>query len=390
MESLKDKACIAGVGESTFSRGSGKTELQLMLEASAKALDDAGLKPHDIDGIVGPPLGASAEHFAANLGIEDLRYSAYVQMGGASPVVALQSAAMAVAFGVANCVLVPCGWNGYSVMRVSAGGQDGSGSAPPGPLAATIGAYYLPYGAVAPVQWYAWLATRHMKLYGTPFETMGTIAVASRRHAQLNPQAYMRGRPLTMEDYLKARWVSYPFRLYDCCLETDAAGAVIVTSPERARNLRRPPVYISGVAEGHPYPADDIPARPDPFVIGLTFAAPKAFQMAGVKPADLDFAEIYDCFTYVVMLQIEALGLCQRGEVKDFVASERIGLGGAMPINTHGGLHSEAHVWGINHIVEATRQLRHDCGERQVKDAEVGLVTGWGDFGDGGLAILRR
>jgi acetyl-CoA acetyltransferase len=390
MESLKDKACIVGVGESTFTRCSGKTELQLMLEASARALDDAGLRPHDIDGIVGPPLGASAEHFAANLGIEDLRYSTYVQMGGASPVVALQSAAMAVAFGVAGCVLVPFGWNGYSVMRVSSGGQGGNASAPPNPLSNTIGAYYLPYGAVAPVQWYAWLATRHMKLYGTPFETMGAIAVTSRKHAQLNPRAYMRGRPLTMDDYLKSRWVSYPFRLYDCCLETDAAGAVIVTSSERARDLRRPPVYISGVAEGHPYPADDIPARPDPFVIGLTFAAPKALRMAGVTPADLDFAEIYDCFTYVVMLQIEALGLCKRGEVKDFVTLERIGLGGEFPINTHGGLHSEAHVWGISHIVEATRQLRRECGERQVKDAEVGLVTGWGDFGDGGLAILRR
>jgi 3-oxoacyl-[acyl-carrier-protein] synthase III len=134
MESLKDKACIVGVGESAFTRGSGKTELQLMLEASANALNDAGLRPHDIDGIVGPPLGASAEHFAANLGIENLRYSAYVQMGGASPVVALQSAAMAVALGVAKHVLVPCGWNGYSVMRVSSGGGGGRDSAPPGPL----------------------------------------------------------------------------------------------------------------------------------------------------------------------------------------------------------------------------------------------------------------
>ncbi len=390
MESLKDKACIVGVGESAFTRGSGKTELQLMLEASANALNDAGLRPHDIDGIVGPPLGASAEHFAANLGIENLRYSAYVQMGGASPVVALQSAAMAVALGVAKHVLVPCGWNGYSVMRVSSGGGGGRDSAPPGPLGGTIGDYYMPYGAIAPVQWYAWIATRHMKLYGTRFETMGAIAVNSRTNAQLNPHALMRGRPLTIDDYFKARWISYPFRLYDCCLETDAAGAVIVTSSERARDLKRTPVYISGVAEGHPYPADDIPARPDPFVIGLTFAAPKAFQMAGITHGDIDFAEIYDCFTYVVMLQIEALGFCKRGEVTDFVTPERIALGGELPLNTHGGLHSEAHVWGINHIVEAVRQLRRECGERQVKDAEVGLVTGWGDFGDGGLAILRR
>ena len=394
MYSLKDQACITGVGESKFSRGSGKTELQLLLDASISAIVDAGLSPHDIDGIIGPPLGAAPEHMAANLGIEDVRYAASVHMGGASPVVALQSAAMAVACGLANHVLIPVGWNGYSSNPVRGGGaraETGEAmSPPPMPMANTVGAYYLPYGATVPAQFYAWLATRHMKMYGTPFEAMGAIAVASRKHAQLNERAMMRGRPLSMQDYLDARWVSYPFRLYDCCLETDAACAVIVSSAERARDMKKPPVYISGVAEGHPYPADDIPARPDPFVIGLTFAAPKAFAMAGVTPKDMDFLEVYDCFTYVVMLQIEAMGFCKRGEVKDFVTGGRIELGGDLPINTHGGVHSEAHVWGTNHIVEAARQLRHECGDRQVKDAEVGLVTGWGDFGDGGLAILRR
>lgn len=390
MESLKDRACIVGVGESDFTRGSNRTELRLMLEASANAIRDAGLAPHDIDGIVGPPMGAPAEHFAANLGIEDLRYAASVHMGGASPVAGLQSAAMAVAFGVARNVLVPFGWNGFSSMRVSRPSEGGGGGGDAGPLGPTISEWYLPFGASVPVQWYAWLATRHMKLYGTPFEAMAAVSLAARKHAQLNEKAFMRGRPLTLEDYMKAKWISYPFRLFDCCLETDAASAVIVSSPERAKDLRHAPVYISGVAEGHPYPADDIPARPDPFKIGLSFAAPKAFAMAGVTHKDIDFAEIYDCFSYVVLLQIEAMGFCGRGEVKDFVKGGRLELGGEFPINTHGGLHSEAHVWGLNHIVEAARQLRHECGDRQVKDAEIGLVTGWGDFGDGSLAILRR
>lgn len=393
MQSLKDQACITGAGETAYTRGTDKKEFTLMLEASLNAIRDAGLSPHDIDGIIPPPTPfATSEHFAANLGIEDMRYAATVHMGGASSVTALQSAALAVTYGVAKHVLVPFGWKGYSGSRVRSLGSD-NGSSMSGALGAlmnTVNEYYLPFGASVPVQWYAWMATRHKALYNVPDEATGAIAIASRKHAQLNDKAYMCGRPLTMDDYLNSRWVAKPFRLFDCCLETDGACAVVISAAERAKDCQHSPVYISGIAEGHPYPADDIPARPDPFKIGLSFATPQALQMADIDRKDLDFLEVYDCFTYVVLLQLEALGLCERGEGADFVKDGRLELGGELPMNTHGGLHSEAHVAGLNHVVEATRQLRRDCGERQVQDAQLGLVTGWGDFGDGSLAILRR
>ncbi|MGR8921486.1 MAG: thiolase C-terminal domain-containing protein [Gammaproteobacteria bacterium] len=383
MSGLSDKACVTGVGETAYARESTKSQLALTLEASLNAIRDAGLDPKDIDGVIPYPAGGIiAEDFITNFGLPDLRYSALTPMGGASPVAALQTAAMAVASGVARHVLIALGRGSISGGRITDRLREM-------PQMRVVGEFEMPLGTNAPAQFYAHMARRHMLDYGTTSEQFAEIAMTCRANAQKNPRAMMQ-KPMTLADHQASRMIADPLRLFDCCLESAGAAAVVVSAAERAADLAQRPVYIAGVAEGHPDSPSAITQRPELTTLGIARAAPVAFEMAGVSHADIDVAEIYDCFTYIVLCQLEDLGFCAKGEGGEFVSGGRIALDGELPINTHGGLLSEAHIAGMNHIVELVRQLRGECGERQVAGAEVGLVTGYGDLGDGSLAIMHR
>ena len=382
--SLRDKACVSGVGETVYTRRAEKSAYELQIEASLKAIADAGLDPKDIDGVI--PIGlvtGIAEDFIDNFGLPDLRFSALIPHGGASPAMALQCATLAVAGGVCNHVLIAFGRN------VSAASARAGSRIHQMPQFHYVTEYELASGMAAPAQIYAPMARRHMELYGTTVRHFGEVAIAMREHAMRNDNALMQ-KPMTFDDHQNSRMIADPFRLFDCSLESDGGAAVVVSATERARDLKHRLVYISGVAAGHPDSPASITQRPDITGLGLGKAAPRAFQMAGVTPAEIDVAEVYDCFTYAVIRQFEEMGFCAKGEGGAFVADGRLRPGGALPTNTHGGLLSQAHVWGMNHIVELVRQLRGDAGRAQVPDAEVGLVTGYGDMGDGGIAIMRR
>ena len=381
--SIADVGAIVGIGETAYTRGSGKSATALQMEAALVAIADAGITPRDIDGIVTCSTGpVVAEDFVTNFGIPDLRLSAHVRMGGASCVAALQTAVAAIAVGSCRYVLIPVGRNGYSEVRTDARMKEM-------PQLDVVAEFEGPVGSLAPVQYYAVMARRHMELYGTTSRQLGRIAVASRRHAALNPRALMTA-PMRIEDHQQSRMISDPLRLLDCCIESDGGAAIVVTSADLARKTQSRPAVIMAVAEGHPDSPSAITQRSDMTVLGIAKAAPRAYEMAGLGPGDIDVAELYDCFTYSVLCQLDDVGYCRKGEGGAFVDSGAIELGGRLPVNTHGGLLSQAHVSGMNHVVELVRQLRGIAGAAQVPDARIGMVTGYGDLGDGSIAILRR
>jgi len=381
--SLCDKVAVTGIGETTYQRGASRGSTALQLEAALLAIADAGLTPRQIDGII--PIGitgAPAEEIATNLGVAELRYSALTPMGGASSIAAIQTAAAAISGGLCRHVLIAAGRNVTSGARAGVRIHQM-------PQFHLVTEFELPLGAVAPAQLYAPMARRHMELFGTTSEQLGEIAVATRAHALLNDNAIMK-KPITLADHQASRMIADPFRLLDCSLESDGGAAFVISSAEAARDMRAPRVLVSGVAEGHPDSPSAITQRPDMTRLGIAKAAPRAFAMAGVTPADIQVAEIYDCFTWVVLCQLEDIGFCAKGEGGAFVQDGRIRRGGPLPVNTHGGLLSQAHMLGLNHVVELVRQLRHAAGRRQVPQVQLGLATGYGDLGDGAIAIMRR
>lgn len=383
--SLSNRCAIAGVGNTAYVRGTAKSTLDLHLEASLLALEDAGLTTADVDGIMpASAAGRCAEDFISNLGLRDLAFSAQTHLGGASTVGAIQVACQAIETGQASCVLVPAGRRGYSSERVS------TRSMPTASIMADTNEFEAPYGNLVAVQWFAQSAQRHMYEYGTTSEQLGHIAVTMREHANLNPNALMHGRPMSLADHQASRMISSPFRLFDCSLESDGAGAVVVTSADRANDLKRKPVLISGVAQSHGYPPTSLTQKQDMAVVhALRVAGEKAFAMAGIGVEEIDCLMIHEGFTWYVIAGLEALGFVKPGEGGPFVAEGHIKLGGALPVNPSGGALSEGHVSGMNHIIEAVRQLRREVPEaRQVNGCERIFVATEGNFFDATSMIL--
>ena len=373
---MKGQTAIAGLGMTEMGKVYGRTATDFAAEALALALDDAGLVKADVDGLL-----VNANHSAEmapmlqmSLGLEDLTLVNAMSAYGSSAGTMLQYAAHAIAAGQAN--VVACLYadaplaEGGSASQSYNGRGIGTGTG--------FSSLRFAYGDYGPANTsYALACRRHMHLYGTTHDQLGTIAVGQRAWAQLNPQAQMHGRPMTLDDYHASRWIVEPLHLLDCCLVSNGAVAVIVTSAERARDLRQPPVYLLGF--GQAAPGDTQRAGREPAVhTGAKRSGELALRMADVALEDIDVLELYDCYTYTVLVTLEDYGFCEKGEGGAFVADGKLGPGGSLPTNTGGGQLSSFYMWGFTPLSEGVIQARGQGGERQVPEHDVVLVSGNG------------
>ena len=363
---MRGKYAIVGVGESDAGRRLGRSAMALHIEAATRAMSDAGLTPADIDGLLTRPNRSEPQFnysaaLCGQLGITP-SYFTDIALGGASSAAMILNAVAALDAGLATAVLCVNG-DAQTTRRHNRRAR----------LTNWLEDFERTYGLIGAPETYALGAARHMYEYGTTSADFGAIAVACRKHASLNPNATFR-TPITLEEHQESRYIAEPFHLLDCCPVTDAAGALIVTSAERAAHLAQKPVYILGVGQGFTH--SDLPWA-DPMTTGaMKQASDRAYAMAGLQPQDVDLAELYDCFTYVVLLTLEDYGFCEKGEGGAFVRDGRIELGGELPVNTGGGLLSQGHASGSLLITEAGIQLRGQAGARQVAGAKTAIVSG--------------
>lgn len=366
---LQRRVAIVGVGESDIGHLPHMSGLALNAQAASRALDDAGLRPQHIDGLLTAysltePYFMMGSVLAEYLGLQP-RLNASMVVGGATPGVMIHHAAQAIACGQAETVLVCAGEN-----RASGQSRDDALAA-----LSTVGHPYfeLPYGLSIPAA-YAMIARRHMAELGTTEAQLAAVAVTARAHAALHPNAH-KTAPISVADVLQSKPIADPLKLLDCCLISDAGGAVIVTSAERARDLTDHPVLLAGIGEFHTH--EHLLCAPSLTTFGSRQSGAAAYAMAGLTPADVDVAELYDCFSVVPLIEAEDLGLCPRGGAASHFAEGHARIGGRLPMNTHGGLLSHAHAGaagGLFGVIEAVRQLRGGQGLRQVANAQVALV----------------
>ncbi len=389
---IKDKTAVVGIGQTEFSKNSGRSTLQLTCEAIKIAVEDAGLKMSDIDGIAKYTMDPNDEHCLVDaLGIEDLKFFAELHHGGGACTPTIMHAAIAVATGAADYVVCYRSLNQYSDRRYGHLGMEMASMEKPvarNPEDALVA----PYGLNTPVSWVGMYARRYMHLYGATREHLGWVAINNRTHAVNNPDAIFYGKPYTMEEYLNSRMIVEPLCLFDCCVDVDGSVAVIVTSAERAKDCKQTPAYILGSTQGTATDSESMTSFYRPRIERLPevwYAGQELWRVSGVTPKDIDVCQFYDAFSILIPAQLEEYGFCGEGEGADFCwGAERIGVNGELPLNTSGSLMSEGYIHGMNLIAEAVRQIR-GTSVNQVKDVELSMSTA-GLGVPTGAVIFRR